>query len=847
MITLRTLFLFYRRHLRVQPLRELMAVIGVAAGVALFFTVQIANGSVTGSFKQITRGVAGRASLEVAARSPQGFDEGVDQEVEGTPGVEASAPILEQRIVAVGPRGSRALILAGADERLVALGGKLPSQFQQAEESSKRGLMVTTEPTAKALGVGPGSVVTIKVGERTEQLSLAATVPSDKIGSLAESPVAAASLPVVQSLARLPGRVTRIVVEPQPGRSDEVRQTLSRHFGDTLNVRSIDSEARFLAQAARPEGQVATLFSVISVVVGMILAYNALLLASGERRAFIRYLSDLGTPDATIIASLAFDAFILGIVGCALGLLLGDLISSYAYRAAPGYLTAAFAIGGQRVVGLETILIALAAGMFAAFVAAALPAIGILRSSAAEANAAARPHSLVGKPHRTDLVVFAAGVLLICVSVLASVLRPAVTIVALVGLAAGLMICIPMIVRYILRAARAGSRHLSDPAARLSTGELQASPTRSIALVATGTIAVFLTVLIGGPVADVQHGVHVAAKETASGADLWVRPGGPENVYAVEPFAGTDAARGLQRAAAVGLVLPYRGSFLDLPDRRVWVIGIPPQAAAPIAESQLVDGQLSAADQRLREGGWAAISQVIASQRHLRLGERFALPTPSGTASFRLAATVSNYGWIPGAVLLNGDDYARFWGSTDVSELAVTLRPEVSLEQGKLAVERALPTGSALTVQTSAERRAQIATVLGSTLSRLSETSSVVLFVAIAAVVAMMVGAVWQRRGRLDALMSIGMSVGQLARLVFYETGAVLLSGCLIGMAAGIVAQGLGDNWLNRVVGVPAQFAPAWQLGLRTILLTTLISVAVAVIAVLRTVRFEPKAAFSTE
>ena len=53
MVSLSTLLLFYRRHLRVQPLRELMAIFGVAAGVALLFAVQIANGSVAGSFERL--------------------------------------------------------------------------------------------------------------------------------------------------------------------------------------------------------------------------------------------------------------------------------------------------------------------------------------------------------------------------------------------------------------------------------------------------------------------------------------------------------------------------------------------------------------------------------------------------------------------------------------------------------------------------------------------------------------------------------------------------------------------------------------------------------------------------
>ncbi len=52
-----------------------------------------------------------------------------------------------------------------------------------------------------------------------------------------------------------------------------------------------------------------------------------------------------------VVASLAFDAFLLGLIGCVLGLLVGDAISLVAFRSLPGYLTAAFPIGSQRVIG----------------------------------------------------------------------------------------------------------------------------------------------------------------------------------------------------------------------------------------------------------------------------------------------------------------------------------------------------------------------------------------------------------------------------------------------------------------------------------------------------------------
>jgi putative ABC transport system permease protein len=589
------------------------------------------------------------------------------------------------------------------------------------------------------------------------------------------------------------------------------------------------------------------LFSAISLVVGIILAYNALLLASGERRRFILHLIELGTEPVAIVETLMFDALVLGLAGCVVGLLLGDLISLYAYRAIPGYLTAAFAIGPQRVISLQTVLVAIAAGMVAAFAAAALPAIGLLRSSAAQMADGPRWLSLVAKPRIRDSIVFAIGALLALASLLAALLEPVFSVASLIALVIGLVLCTPMLVRYALKLARAASRRSNDPATRLSSAELQISPTRSVALVVTGTIAVFLMVTIGGAVSDVKLAVRTGAADTLSGADLWVTDGGRENVYDTQPFTYEQTQRRLERVKAVSSILVYRQSFLDLSDRRLLVIGSPPEARVPIAASQLIEGDLKTDVQRLRESGWALISQTIASQYHLHLGEQFSLPTPSGSRSFRLAGTISNYGWLPGAMLMNGEEYRRLWRTTRASQLAVTLTPGTPIDAAKQELQRALPHDSALTIRTDSERQAQASTVLDSTLSRLAQTSTVALITAIATVVAMMVSAVWQRRGRLDALIAMGMSPAQLARLIMYESGTVLILGCLIGLASGLVGQYLVDAWLHHSTGSPIHFAAAWRLGLRTVLIASVISIATAVVAVLRTIMSGPKAAFSTE
>jgi putative ABC transport system permease protein len=848
MVGPRTLLLFYRRHLRVQPLRELMAVMGVAAGVALLFTVQIANRSITGSFEQIVHGLAGRATLEVAARGPEGFNERIAEQVARTPGVLASAPMLEDRVVVAGRKGRRALVLVGADQELVALGSKLVSRFAAFAAQSLHGLLVLTEPTADAIAARAGSRVALQIAGRTHHIAVAGAIPSSEIGPLAESPIAATALPILQQLAGAPHRVTRVLIQPRSGEQAVALAALKQRFGATLNVRPIDREAQLLAEAARPEGQLTALFSLIALLVGMILAYNSLLLASGERRAFIAHLTQLGARDSAIVASLLFDALIMGLAGCLIGLVLGDAISLLAYRAIPGYLSAAFPIGSQRVITAQTVLIAMGAGLLAAFTAAALPAFGLLRASASTGEpSASRWLSLASKPRWADKATFLIGAALLLTALILALADPALSVAGLIALVAGLVLSTPLTVQRLLRLARSASKRSNDPTARLSTAELRSSPTRSVALVATGMIAVFLMVTIGGSVADVKRAVRAGAGDTLAGAQLWVRTGGPSNVYDTQPFPATEAQQRLARLGVVRSVLPYRESFLDLPTRRTWIIGVPPQTANPIAASQILEGSPTTAAHHLRERGWAVISRTIANEKHLRLGQQFSLPTPSGPVSLRLAATISNYGWLPGTILLNGEEYSHLWQTDRASQLAVTLRAGVPVAQGRLAIQHALPSNSALTVQTAQERQAQVSSVLGSTLARLQQTSTVVLIVAIMTVVAMMVSAVWQRRGRLDALISIGMSPGQLARLVFYESGCVLLGGCLIGMAAGLLGQRLVDTWLQNSTGSPIQFAAAWQLGLRTILIASVVSVLTATLAVMRTVRFQPTAAFSTD
>ncbi len=615
-----------------------------------------------------------------------------------------------------------------------------------------------------------------------------------------------------------------------------MKRTLEHKFG-ALNVRPVTAEAQLLGNAVGPEKQVTLLFSAISLLAGLILAYNALLLASESRRRFIVNLIREGTPEALIVASLAFDALVLGLAGSALGLLAGELVSRLAFHSLPGYLAAAFPLGQQRVVSLSTVLIALGGGLLAAFVAALLPALVALRAGAsAEPAVAGSAISLADRLRLSDSAVFVCGAALVGISIALSAVSSATTIPALVGLLAGLVLCLPTTLRALLKLGRARAERSRDPAFKTSLAELRSTPARSVALLATGTIAVFLVVLIGGSVADVQRAARNGAGDLLASADLWVKPGGAENVYTTQPFANAPIEARLAGVPEVASVLPWRDSFLDLPKRRVWVLGVPRTVRAQIAPTQLISGNLHQADARIREGGWVAISRPIADEYDVHVGQSIALPTPSGTARPRVAAIIANYGWLPGAIVMNADEHARLWDSPAATELAVSLKPEISLRAGAAAVSRSLHS-DALAVQTAQERRGEVSAVLGSTLSRLSDTTVVVLVVTIFSVIVLMLSAIWQRRERLTTLQATGWSELQIARLIFFESATILLCGSLIGIAFGLTGQFLIDGWLRAATGASVHYDPAWQTGLRMLAIVAAISLMATLVAMTRTMR----------
>ncbi|HWG07478.1 MAG TPA: ABC transporter permease [Solirubrobacteraceae bacterium] len=798
------LIYLYRRRLRAHAAQEILAGAGVAIAVALLFAALVAQGSIAGSSREVIRAVVGPASLQLRARDGDGFSEGLLSRVEHLAGVKQAAPLLEQSATVTARNGRRVRVaLAGADVALATLDGLARTLPLGALSPGGVGLSAEAAHALSIAGTGAGAGdVTLQMRGRASVLKVSAVLGPEAAGALSRSLVAVMGLKRMQQLAGLEGRVTRILVQSEPGREPAVRRGLARLAGERLEVAPADQDVRQLQQALRPSDLASEVFAAVGVLLGLLLAFNALLLTVPERRQAIADLRLTGTKRTAVVQMVLFQALCLGIAATAVGLLVGYALSSGVFHQPTGYLAQAFTLSSGTVVGAAPLLVASIGGVLATCLASAIPLLDLRRGRARDAvyREEGVPGNALGRSMHARL--FAAAVLLLACASGLFALVPSAAIVACAMLAAATVLAVPLAFAAVLRTgALLTERYQQLTALPVALASLRASTVRPLALAATGAVALFGSVALGGSRDDLLRGIGAFSKSYVADAEIWV--GNPGDNQATETLRAGASAAAIARVPAVASVRAFQGGFLTVGGRRAWVIARPAGAERRVLFSQIRAGSAPGAVARLAQGGWVAVSQQIASEQHTGVGGTLSLATPTGMVRYRVAATTTNLAWPPGVIFMNSADYTRAWANPAPTALGVTLAPGADPSAARRAIAASLPPGSGLEVSLSSARAATIDGLAGEGLGQLGEISTLLLIAAIGAMAAALVASVWQRRASLASLRLLGVKPRRLRLILALEASLMLAAGCLTGAVIGVAGQLVLDGYLRHVTGFP--------------------------------------------
>jgi len=458
------LYFLYRSRLRKHRSQELFAGLGIVIAVALVFATLVASGSIAGSAAQVVHKVIGRADLQLRSRSPEGFDERMLSSVERLPGVKASAPLLEVPANIVAPDGRQLTVtVLGADVALGTLDGL--AHTVTGAVFSERGVGLSSA-SAEALAIAPAAVeratpehVTVKLRGLAFDLKVSAVLGKEAAGSLSGVLAAAMPLETLQALSGLKGRVTRILVQSQPGHRGQVRQELGTLAAGRIAVTPADQDIALLDQALRPGNLASTFFAAVAALLAFLFAFNAVLLTVPERRAQIADLRLGGAKETAIVQLLLFQAVCLGIAASVIGLGIGWGLALAVFHQRPGYLAQAFVLGGNVVIGLGPPLLALAGGILATCLASMVPVADLRPRQALDAvyREEGDPGNAVGATFRARLAVGA--VLLVALATAIFIADPSLALAACVAVALACVLAMPLAFSGVVGGAAWVARH----------------------------------------------------------------------------------------------------------------------------------------------------------------------------------------------------------------------------------------------------------------------------------------------------------------------------------------------------------------------------------------------------
>jgi putative ABC transport system permease protein len=813
-----------RLEARTVLVQEGFAIAGIAVGVALLFAAQVSGTSLTHSVAQLNNQLVGKAQVQIEARGPEGFPERVLAEVRNIPGVQVALPLFERQVNVIGPRHEQSVDLIGVDTRMVRASGKLLRRFSARQLASLQAIALPS-PLAREIGVGPLEAVKLQIGATRVETLVGASLGESDIGGLVHSPVALASIRYAQHLADAPGRLSRIFVHYDPAREAQARAALAALAArENLNFEPGQFDSRLFAVAVASESKSEELFSIIAAVVGFMFALNAMLITVPSRRKLIEDIRPHGASRWMTVQILLVDAAVLGVLACALGLVLGDVVSIAVSHTSPTYLALAFPVGNNRVVSWQSVALAVGTGMGAALAGVLWPVRTII----------ARPLETSPDPdeHRTLGIALRVGIGVACLALttVTLVADPKDALIGNLTLLVALVCLLPLLFDALIRLFDRLSKLIDGMGSALATTELLEPHTRvrSLAIALTAAVAVFGIVEFQGTQTNLRAGLFASAHYLDSRADIWIIPSGPSSLEATTPFRQTDVDA-LARVRGVSRLSLYHGGFIDWGQRRLWVLAPSSSIESPVPVSQVLAGNPNVASERLREGGWAVLSEALAAENHLRIGQAFTLPSPR-PQTLRVAALTTNLGWPPGAVMLNSSDYVRGWADGQPSAYEIQTTPGIPVASVRNRLRRVLKADAGLTVETSTERQGRHYALASQGLTRITQIRLIVLISAILAIVGAMGAMIWQRRERIDSYKIQGYQERVLRRWLVCETAILLSVGCSIGAIFGLYAQLLGSHFLATVTGFPIVFdvegvAAISAFGLVTVIAVAMVSV----------------------
>lgn len=801
---------FVLRDMLAHPARAVLAVLGVAAGVAVVCAVQAAGTAAVASFASNVEALSGGADIRITANGLP-LDENIMEQVPWlwdhgsmTPSLLGRVSLDDKRR----PSNPEQLLVVGLDLLATpALERDLvrdPSKAAAIDEFlawliSEDSVLVPAG-LANEMALSDGSSIQVSAPSGTRTLRVAGRLTGEGVSSAFGGDLLIMDIAAAQVLLGRSGSLDRVdIFLNDPAERSVVVDRLRSELPDTVVVDVPDREAAQNERMLRAFRLNIGALSATSLIVGVVAVYSVLSATVVRRRKEIATLRCLGTPRTTVVGLFCFQALLLGALGAVLGVVGGSALAQvgsllvtktiadfYSGMSLTPDLALLPRVEDAGLALALGVVLSAASGMFPAWRAGRIPPAQGLRDGFS--------HTDQAFPRRRTVL----GIALLIIGVVCAFGPPMRGLPILGYLAAALAIgsaglLMPSLLNTLLTA---GLRRVTNLNTRLAIQSVIHARHRCSAAATAFAVAVAMIVSVGTMVASFRETVKVWIGETLR-ADIYIRPEAlapgewssfvPESALAVlNAVTGVD-----QLDLFRGLRLEYNGTpvvlgasdFRTLGDRRRLLFTNGEDSARVL--------------ERIAGQDRVLVSEPFSLRQGVRNGNVIILPTPSGPGRFRIENIFFDYSNDRGVILMDRSTYRHWYQDTRVSSVAVYLDPGVNPESVQKEIAQRLEQ-SKLHIVANRELREQVLQVFDQTFRITYALEGIAVFCALLGISNSLASFVLDRRAEMAMLRFVGAEPRWIQRLVVSEAGALTAVAIVVGAVLGALLSGLLIWVINR-------------------------------------------------
>jgi putative ABC transport system permease protein len=763
------------RYLAGRKLRTLLTTLAIVFGVAVVFAMNLLLPTLTGALQASEQGVTGQVDMTVTSAMGGPFRASVLDTIIQTNGVAAADPAFQRSVTLPNSTVPPFDVLGLDPTRVETL------RFYQVTEgrflSANDKLAATfSQHLAQVLGLHVGDTFKLPTPNGLVLLSVVGVVGTQSTDQVL------VPLQTAQQLFSAPDQLTAIDVVIIAGADrDAVKQALQSKLGTGFNVGSVASTNAY-SQSLQAALVLFNVFGILTLFMGAFLIFNTFRTVVVERRRDIGMLRAVGATRGTIMRLILIESALQGIIGTAIGLVLGYLLglamTSGLQSLLDNYMRTRL---GAVILSPGAIILSAALGIGMTVLAGLLPAISAGR---VPVLAALRIEQVEPAQRRASIGAIIGAILIVLGIVSVLIGNPNVATLGSVTILVGLVMTTSLLIKPIARALDPVIRWVFAREGQLAEGNLQRNPGRASITVSAVLIALAVIVALFAVLSSVEN-AYTSKLNASTGADILLLP--PNlGVWNSDVGVGQDFEQKLAQIPGVGNWTGLVFAPAQVSGTTIQVMGFDP-ATYPKVSGLTFDQGDDTAYAKLATGRAAIINGIMASAVKAKIGDDISVQTPQGIKSYHIVAIGSDYlGAKIDSLYTSKQNLATDFAVTDDIMVMANLKPGADPTAVRAGVQNLLQGYPQLTLNWGADWRKTAADLLGQTF--------LVLYIALAAlIIPSMLGLintlainVLERTREIGVLRAIGATRSQIRRMVVAESLLLGVAGAALGLLAGL-------------------------------------------------------------